>query len=107
MVGNGCLAPRPNSNCSWISGDAVFLTRASGYDAEQPDSLNDKKNWEFYCGNGGGSGPGGSVGSTECWTADVDEAKPILTWEGRVGTGQRTCTLAHIASKSMQPDNCG
>lgn len=24
MVGNGCLASTPNSNCSWISGDAVF-----------------------------------------------------------------------------------
>ena len=99
MVGNGCLAPRPNSNCSWISGDAVFLTRASGYEAEHPDSLNDKKNWEFYCGNGSSSVPatepagGGSAGSTECWTADVDKAKPILTWEGRVGTGQCICTL--------------
>lgn len=88
MVGNGCLAPRPNSNCSWISGDAVFLTRASRYDAEHPDSLNDKKNWEFYCGKGGGSAsePVHSTASTECWTANVEEAKPIFTWKGRVGT---------------------
>ena len=27
MVGTGCLADRPNPNCSWISGDAVYLTR--------------------------------------------------------------------------------
>ena len=79
-VGNGCLAAKPNSNCSWISGDAVFMARASGYSAAEPDSLNDPANWEFFCGKGGG------VGGGECWTSKVAEAKPILTWEGRVGT---------------------
>jgi len=77
MVGNGCLAAKPNSNCSWISGDAVFLARAGGYHASEPDSLNDPAAWEFFCGKSG---------ADECWTADVHAAKPILTWEGRVGT---------------------
>jgi hypothetical protein len=80
MVGNGCLADKPNSNCSWISGDAVFLARASGYSAAQPDTLNDRANWEFYCGKGEGES------EPPCWTADVEKAKPILTWGGRVGT---------------------
>ena len=78
-VGNGCLASKPNSNCSWISGDAVFMARASGYSAAKPDSLNNPANWEFFCGKTGGV-------EEDCWTAKVAEATPILTWEGRVGT---------------------
>ena len=99
MVGNGCLAAHPNSNCSWISGDAVFLARASGYSARDPDSLNDRDNWEFYCGEKDESAApfpaasslssasgGRGAPSVECWTGDVRKAKPILEWEGRVGT---------------------
>lgn len=52
MVGNGCLADKLNSNCSWISGDAVFLSRAraGAYTAADPSSLNNPEAWEFYCG---------------------------------------------------------
>ena len=86
MVGNGCLAPHANSNCSWISGDAVFLARtvvdaATGehaYRAADPDSINQRQAWEYYCGEASGEG--------ECWTAEVSKAAPILTWKGRVGT---------------------
>ena len=81
MVGNGCLADTLNSNCSWISGDAVFLTRApaGSYTAADPASLNNPRAWEFYCGGAGGAGGA-------CWTSDVAKARPILKWEGRVGT---------------------
>lgn len=51
MVGNGCLAAKPNSNCSWISGDAVFLARTRRFSATNPGSLNDPSAWEFFCGN--------------------------------------------------------
>jgi hypothetical protein len=93
-VGNGCLAAKPNSNCSWISGDAVFMARARGYSAAEPDSLNDPAKWKFFCGkqqqqqqhdSRAGGGAGGSLGG-ECWSPNVALAKPILTWEGRVGT---------------------
>lgn len=87
MVGNGCLAAKPNSNCSWISGDAVFLARASGFSASTPDSLNDHHAWEFYCGPTADSGqPDASANATPCWTKTITNAKPILTWIGRVGT---------------------
>jgi hypothetical protein len=85
MVGNGCLASKPNSNCSWISGDAVFLARAGEFDASSPDSLNDAAAWEFYCGDGAATAPTNATGD-ECWSRDVSKAKPILTWKGRVGT---------------------
>jgi hypothetical protein len=86
MVGNGCLASKPNSNCSWISGDAVFLTRAAGFSAADPNSLNDRTNWEFYCGPADASGAVVGQSGAPCWTADVDKAVPIFTWRGRVGT---------------------
>ena len=50
----------PNSNCSWISGDAVFLTRTTSaagtqdYSAADPGTLNRRGSWEFYCGAGRG-----------------------------------------------------
>jgi hypothetical protein len=48
-VGMGCLANKPNPNCSWISGDAIFVTRTRHYTATNPGSLNDPANWEFHC----------------------------------------------------------
>lgn len=92
MVGNGCLAAKPNSNCSWISGDAVFLSRvkAGNYSTQEPNSLNNRAAWEFYCGTAADDvarTDGERLkGPAECWTNDVHEAKPILTWMGRVGT---------------------
>ncbi|KAK7233827.1 hypothetical protein SO694_001000102 [Aureococcus anophagefferens] len=70
VVAGGCLAPRANENCTWISGDGIFLARAS-FDAADPDSLNDASNWEFMGVDG--------------WVGDVDDAKPVFEWEGRVG----------------------
>jgi hypothetical protein len=113
MVGNGCLASKPNSNCSWISGDAVFLARARNFSARNPNSLNDPSVWEFFCGrlqgpknnraktmtttSGVGSRSSSDDGSRRgdndsrhddgaCWTSRVQDAKPILSWPGRVGT---------------------
>ena len=73
MVGMGCLADRPSSNCTWISGDAIFVTRTKQYSANDPGSLNHASNWEFSCGRA-------------CWTDEVAKAKPVLSWMGRVGT---------------------
>ncbi|KAH8059628.1 hypothetical protein JL722_5257 [Aureococcus anophagefferens] len=63
----GCLR-RANENCTWISGDGIFLARAS-FDAADPDSLNDASNWEFMGVDG--------------WVGDADDAKPAFEWEGR------------------------
>ena len=73
MIGMGCLAVEPNSNCTWISGDAIFVTRTKWYSASEPASLNDPRNWEFSCGKA-------------CWTDKVADAAPVLSWKGRVGT---------------------
>ena len=67
----GCLSPRANENCTWISGDGIFLARARGFDAKDPDSLNDARHWQFW---GGGD-----------WVADVAAAVPVFEWIGRVG----------------------
>eukprot|EP00041_Stephanoeca_diplocostata_P025376 m.661222 g.661222 ORF g.661222 m.661222 type:complete len:1283 (+) comp22735_c0_seq3:18-3866(+) len=74
MVGNGCMHTHANSNCSWISGDGVFLARATRFSAANPDSLNTRDNWEFACGDGCG------------WTTNISLARPVFTWKGRVGT---------------------
>ncbi|KAH8044582.1 Beta-lactamase class C-like protein [Aureococcus anophagefferens] len=57
----GCL--RRAKNCTWISGDGIFLARAS-FDAADPDSLNDASNWEFMGVDG--------------WVGDVDDEAPRL-----------------------------
>ena len=73
MVASGCLADRANENCTWISGDAVFLARATGFRAAEPGSLNDAAGvWEFWAGKSG-------------WSKAVADAAPVLTWRGRVG----------------------
>jgi len=74
MVATGCLASAATSNCSWISGDAIFLTRAKDFDAKRPDSLNDERAWEFWCGDACG------------YTRDIRKAQPIFAWKEKVGT---------------------
>eukprot|EP00040_Diaphanoeca_grandis_P019493 m.102940 g.102940 ORF g.102940 m.102940 type:complete len:427 (-) comp27452_c0_seq1:54-1334(-) len=101
MVGNGCLHATLNSNCSWISGDAVFLARASNFSATDPDSLNARSNWEFSCGQGCG------------WTSEVTKAKPVFTWKGRVGTVTATWNpfikryILCITTPSVLPSTVG
>ena len=81
MVAMGCLAKSSHDssyNCSWISGDAIFVARASNINAMQPNTLNDRNNWEY------------SVGNTGTWTKELKKAKPIYEWPGRVGTTTAT-----------------
>jgi hypothetical protein len=75
MVGMGCLATAPNPNCTWISGDGIFVTRTRRFEhtASKPASLNDASSWEFSCGK-------------SCWTVDVAQAEPVFRWPGHVGT---------------------
>ena len=81
VVAMGCLASSsadPTYNCSWISGDAIFVARASNVDAMSPDTLNDVTNWEY------------AIGSTGHWTKKLLDAAPVFEWRGRVGTTTAT-----------------
>lgn len=87
MVANGCWNEAPNSNCSWISGDGVYLARATGFSAAVPGSLNDPAVWQFFCGSLDTGGQHATPSpEEECWTHSIEQAKPILAWAGRVGT---------------------
>jgi hypothetical protein len=91
----GCQC-RLLSGAESLRGCCYFtVARAGGYTATHPDSINDRSKWEFYCGEKGGRGSREDVKEHRhnghdmegaCWTANVAEARPILTWEGRVGT---------------------
>jgi hypothetical protein len=83
IVAGGCLNPWATENCTWISGDGVFLARATDFSAAAPDSLNDRANWEFWAGGGGGGEDDGAA-ATE-WAPTVASAKPVFKWRGRVG----------------------
>eukprot|EP00039_Didymoeca_costata_P021618 m.344993 g.344993 ORF g.344993 m.344993 type:complete len:521 (+) comp25570_c0_seq1:139-1701(+) len=71
IVGNGCLQTHPGSNCSWISGDAVFMARVT-INPKQPQSINDASNWEFWTG--------------EDWSSNFSDIKPVWSWMYKVGT---------------------
>ena len=72
MVATGCLADHANSNCSWISGDAIYLARTTPhFSASRPESANAAAAWEFWGGEEGG------------WVGDVAASKPVLTWKVR------------------------
>ena len=80
MVGTGCMAASANSNCSWISGDAIFLLRAKNVAefSSNPEMMNDKSNWEYWCGN--------DDNDDDKWCTNVEESKPVFEWHGHVGT---------------------
>ena len=83
MVAMGCLAESssdPTYNCSWISGDAIYVTRIKmdSLQSNVPDTLNDERNWEYAMGN------------TGQWSASLSNTAPIFTWRGRVGTTTAT-----------------
>ena len=81
VVAMGCDSLTASSNCSWISGDAVYLAKIQDFSAKDPDSLNDPSAWSFWQGL---SAKGSSPAAT--WTSQVSQARPILSWPGRVGT---------------------
>jgi hypothetical protein len=72
LVAGGCLSDVASENCTWISGDGIFVARANAVDASAPNSLNDASIWQFFAGG-------------EKWASDVSHAKPAFTWRGRVG----------------------
>eukprot|EP01006_Ploeotia_vitrea_P034405 TRINITY_DN65748_c6_g6_i1.p1 TRINITY_DN65748_c6_g6~~TRINITY_DN65748_c6_g6_i1.p1 ORF type:complete len:405 (+),score=2.05 TRINITY_DN65748_c6_g6_i1:14-1228(+) len=83
MVASGCNHNPPLVNCSWMSGDAVYMARFRPQ-KNNPQAINDKHNWEFYGQNG-------------TWVSSVDSARAIATWEGK--TGVTTMTYNPILKK--------
>lgn len=75
LVGHGTT--RPLRRRTWISGDAIFLARTR----PREDTINDRASWEFYSG---------LIEGTPLWTADVNQAKPIVQWDGHAGNAAAT-----------------
>ena len=84
MVASGCLSPdgKASPNCTWISGDGVFVARANGFTAAHPASLNDPNVWQYWAGGG-------------AWADDVAEARPVVRWKGRCGAVTATWHPTH------------
>ena len=83
MVSSDCLSAngKANENCTWISGDGIFVARAQEFDASSPQSLNNPSVWSFWSG----SSVSEHGRKTDKWSADVRDAKPVFQWRGRVG----------------------
>jgi len=79
MVASGCRSAsgKATENCTWISGDGIFVARAAGFSADDPQSLNNAKVWSFWSGTSAAAG--------DVWSPYVKQAKPVFRWRGRVG----------------------
>ena len=71
LVGHGAV--RPEADCSWISGDQVYLVRVT----PTPENINDISKYEFF----GGRGSDGEA----MWTRDFAAIRPILEWNDNAG----------------------
>ncbi len=71
LVGHGAV--RPEADCSWISGDQVYMTRV----APMPDNINDMSKYEFF---GGHDTKGQAI-----WTGDFSKIKPLIQWNDNCG----------------------
>ena len=67
MVAGGCMSAAATENCTWISGDGIFIARARGFDAARPNTLNDARTWDFYAGG-------------QRWSPQVRAARPAFAW---------------------------
>eukprot|EP00729_Bicosta_minor_P016197 gene16197-20681_t len=82
------------------SPDGSVTTKAGKYAANNPASLNNPANWEFYCGK-------------LCWTSNVAKAMPIFSWKGRVGTvtatwhGELQRYLIVVTTPTFMPSTVG
>ena len=87
MVGHGAqLAHQPHS---WMQGSAVYLCRTTA--EPSPSVMSDGAMWEFFAGRD-------AIGNVR-WSADVDDASPLFSWENR--TGAVTMTYAPSLRKFL------
>ncbi len=76
IVGHGAVASdpsvRPVANCSWITGDSVYMARVT----PSINTINDESQWEYF---------GGVVNGNPTWTHDLNAAQPIADWNNHMG----------------------
>ncbi len=71
LVGHG--AESQTADCSWISGDQVYMVRV----VPTPSNINDKSKYEFF----GGLDSGGKA----IWADDFSKIKPLIQWNDNCG----------------------
>ncbi len=71
LVGHGAV--RPEADCSWISGDQVYMVRV----VPTPSNINDKSKYEFLCGR--------DTQGKAIWTGDFSKIKPLIQWNDNCG----------------------
>jgi len=71
LVGHGAV--RPQADCSWISGDQVYMVRVE----PTPSNINDKSKYEFF---GGRDSQGKAI-----WADGLSKIKPLIQWNDNCG----------------------
>ena len=74
LIGHGSSRETNSSRLTWMSGDEVYLARAT----PDPATINTRGSWEFFAGHDGSHHP--------VWVrGNVSAAQPIFTWLNRTG----------------------
>ena len=73
-IGHG--ATRAQADCSWISGDQIYMARVTPTAAK----VNDVTKYEFFAGHDSSGEP--------LWVTDFAEIKPLVDWPDRLSIGQ-------------------
>jgi hypothetical protein len=76
LVGHGAMNPDPQprpANCSWISGDQIYLTRVT----PTPRNINDASKYEFFAGHDEDGRP--------IWSTSYDDLEPLIDWNNHCG----------------------
>lgn len=76
LVGTG--ATDPNAHLNWVTGDQIYLARATISLA----SANDPSAWEFFAGVNQTGAPN--------WSHAFADIKPLLSWPGQMGSVSMT-----------------
>ena len=80
LVGHG--ATRPDSTCSWISGDQIYMARVT----PSVENINDVSKYEFFAGHDSAGKP--------IWVRDFAKIKPLVQWNDRSGCVTMTYNAA-------------
>ncbi len=71
LVGHG--AERPEADCSWISGDSIYMARVT----PSVDTVNDRTKYEFFCGR--------DDKEKAIWSTDFSKISPLAQWRDNAG----------------------
>jgi len=66
--------PKPRyANCSWITGDEIYLARVT----PSIETINDPAAYEFFAGK--------QAGGADAWSRRLADARPIAAWNNNMG----------------------